>query len=88
MAEQSAVEWLETNFPKIGKSIDMATSFEIHLKFQQAKRKHEQQLKEAYKAGQDNGYEYRDGGVSLINGEECRVNLIDAEEYYQQTYKK
>jgi len=79
MAEQSSVKWLERNFPKIGKLIDTATSLEIHIKFQQAERKHEQQLKEAYKHGQNNGYSYRDGDPS--------VKLITAEEYYQQTYK-
>ena len=57
----------------------METSIEIHAKFQHAERMHEQQLKKAYKAGQDNGYSYRDGDPS--------VKLITAEEYYQQTYK-
>jgi hypothetical protein len=77
MAEQSAVEWLETNFPNIGKSIGMGTSLEIHAKFQQAGRMHEQQIKDAYKHGQNNGHSYLYGGVP-----------IDAEEYYQQTFKK
>ena len=43
-------------------------------------QKHEQQIKEAYKHGQNNGYSYRDGNPS--------VKLITAEEYYQQTFKK
>jgi hypothetical protein len=77
MAEQSAVEWLETNFPKIRERIDLSTSLQIHLKFQQAERMHEKQIKDAYGHGQNNGYSYRDGGVP-----------IDAEEYYQQTFKK
>jgi hypothetical protein len=76
MAEQSAVQWLESNFPKIGKSIDTATSLEIHLKFQQAERMHEQQIKDAYGHGHNNGLSYLYGCVP-----------IDAEEYYQQTYK-
>ena len=79
MAEQSVVEWLETNFPKIRERIDLSTSLQIHLKFQQAERMHEKQIKEAYKHGQNNGYSYRDGDPS--------VKLITAEEYYQQTYK-
>jgi hypothetical protein len=77
MAEQSSVKWLERNFPKIGKLIDTATSLEIHIKFQQAERMHEKQIKDAYGHGQNNGYSYKYGGV-----------LIDAEEYYQQTFKK
>ena len=80
MAEQSAVEWLASNFPEIGNSIGMETSIEIHAKFQHAERKHEQQIKEAYKHGQNNGYSYRDGDPS--------VKLITAEEYYQQQFKK
>ena len=80
MTEQTAVEWLERNFPKIGKLIDTATSLEIHIKFQQAERMHEKQIKEAYKHGQNNGFSYMDGDPS--------VKLITAEEYYQQTFKK
>jgi hypothetical protein len=80
MSEQSSVKWLERNFPKIGKLIDTATSLEIHIKFQQAERMHEKQIKEAYKHGQNNGFSYMDGDPS--------VKLITAEEYYQQTFKK
>jgi hypothetical protein len=80
MAEQSAVEWLERNFPKIVKRIDTAASLEIHIKFQQAKRKHEKQIKDAYGHGQNNGFSYMDGDPS--------VKLITSEEYYQQQFKK
>jgi hypothetical protein len=76
MAQQTAVEWLASNFPNIGKSIGMGTSLEIHAKFQHAERMHEKQIKEAYKHGQNNGYQYRN------------VKLITSEEYYQQTFKK
>jgi len=44
----------------------------------QALDMHEKQIKDAYKHGQNNGYEYRDGGV----------NIISAETYYEQTFKK
>jgi DNA repair photolyase len=72
MAKQSAVEWLESNFPEVGKSISLGMTLEIHAKFQKAYRKHEKQIKEAYMAGQNNGYSYEYG----------------AEEYYQETFKK
>jgi hypothetical protein len=61
MAEQSAVEWLASNFPNIGERIDMGISIEIHAKFQHAERMHEQQIKEAYKHGQNNGCSYLSG---------------------------
>jgi hypothetical protein len=80
MAEQSAVEWLETNFPDIGKSIGKGTSLEIHAKFQHAERMHEKQIKEAYGHGQNNGCSYLSG--------DPYANLITAEQYYQQTFKK
>jgi hypothetical protein len=80
MAEQSAVEWLETNFPKIRERIDLSTSLQIHLKFQQAERMHEKQIKDAYGHGHNNGCSYLYGDPS--------VKLITAEEYYQQQFKK
>jgi hypothetical protein len=80
MAEQSAVKWLERNFPKIGKLIDTATSLEIHIKFQQAERMHEKQIKDAYGHGHNNGCSYLSG--------DPYANLITAEEYYQQQFKK
>jgi hypothetical protein len=76
MAEQSAVEWLASNFPNIGERIDMETSIEIHAKFQHAERMHEKQIKDAYGHGHNNGLSYLYGCVP-----------INAEEYYQQTYK-
>ena len=42
-----------------------------------AKEMEKEQIKDAYGHGQNNGYSYRDVGVP-----------IDAEEYYQQTFKK
>jgi antirestriction protein len=72
MAEQSAVKWLASNFPELGKYIGLGMSFEILAKFQQAERKHEQQIKEAYKHGQNNECSYEYG----------------AEEYYNETFNK
>jgi len=78
--QQSAVQWLETNFPKIGKSIDTATSLEIHVKFQQAKRMHEQQIKDAYEKGETNG-------IKSTNNANY-TSLKTSEQYYNETFKK
>ena len=84
MAEQSAFEWLESNFPNIGKSIGMGTSLEIHAKFQQAARMHEQQIKDAYSHG------WHDGQDVIIS----QVKHIDkggddaGEKFYNETFKK
>jgi hypothetical protein len=80
---QTSVEWLENQLTlALGDELkDLRGLFVV------AKEMHEKEIKDAYGHGQNNGYQYRDGGVSLIDGEECRVDLIDAEEYYQQTFK-
>ena len=84
---QTAVEWLidqvQDFFVIPFDVLEQAKEIE-----KQREQKHEQQIKDAYVDGQKNGYEYRDGGVSLIDGEECRVDLIDAEEYYNEQFKK
>ena len=77
MAQQTAVEWLSNNFPKVGKYITLEMTFEIHAKFQQAERMHEMQIKDAYKHGQKNEFSHVMVGKILITGEE----------YYEQTYK-
>ena len=76
MAQQTAVEWLSNNLPKVGKYITLEMTFEIHAKFQQAERMHEMQIKDAYNHGQKNGYNYR--GI--------RKGFISEELYYEQTY--
>ena len=76
MAQQTAVEWLSNNFPKVGKYITLEMTFEIHAKFQQAERMHEMQIKDAYDQGQNNGYNYRGTGKGFISDEL----------YYEQTY--
>jgi hypothetical protein len=78
MAEQSAVEWLGTNFPNIGKSIGMGTSLEIHAKFQQAERMHEKQIKDAYEKGETNG-------IKSTNNANY-TSLKTSEQYYNETY--
>ena len=80
MAEQSAVEWLERNFPKIGELIDMGTSIEIHAKFQHAERMHEKQIKEAYEKGETNG-------IKSTNNANY-TSLKTSEQYYNETFKK
>ena len=81
MAEQTYGEWIRSNpeIPNIGERIDMETSIEIHAKFQHAERMHEQQIKDAYGHGQNNGCSYLSG--------DPYANLITAEQYYQQTFK-
>jgi hypothetical protein len=77
MAEQTAVEWLVEQL-KIEEGIDFIPTslFERAKEMEkQRERMHEQQIKEAYGHGHNNGCSYLYGGVP-----------IDAEEYYQQTY--
>ena len=54
----------------------MEVALELHAKFQQAERMHKQQTVDAYKHGQNNGYNYRSNGRGYITGEE----------YYEQTF--
>jgi hypothetical protein len=82
--EQTAVEWLASNFPNIGERIDMETSIEIHAKFQHAERMHEKQIKDAYSHG------WHDGQDVIIS----QVKHIDkggddaGEKFYNETFKK
>jgi len=46
----------------------------------QRERMHEKQIKDAYGHGKNNGYSYLSG--------DPYANLITAEQYYQQTFKK
>ena len=72
----TAVEWLNNNMPNVGHYIPMEVALELHAKFQQAERMHEMQIKDAYKHGQNNGYNYRSNGRGYITGEE----------YFEQTF--
>ena len=78
--EMTAVEWLSNNFPKVGKYITLEMTFEIHAKFQEAERMHQQQIKDAFYKGRTQGIK----GMSNAH----YTSLITAEEYYQQTFKK
>ena len=73
----TAVDWLNNNMPNVGHYIPMEVALELHAKFQQAERMHKQQTVDAYKHGQNNGYNYRSNGRGYITGEE----------YYEQTFK-
>ena len=73
----TAVEWLNNNMPNVGHYIPMEVALELHAKFQQAERMHEKQVVDAYKHGQNNGYNFRGTSKGYITGEE----------YFEQTYK-
>jgi len=70
MAQQTAVEWL---IEKIHKN--MGVWIPPHIQ-DQAKALEKEQIVNTYKHGQNNGYMYKDVGN----------DIIDAEQYYNQTY--
>ena len=75
MAQQTAVEYLMNHFRMLhiwhdGEPDEMLEAFE------QAERMNEQQTIDAYKHGQNNGYNYRSNGRGYITGEE----------YFEQTF--
>ena len=73
---QTSVEWLE-------KQLTLALNDEVKdLRglFVVAKEMHEKEIKDAYGHGKNNGYSYLSG--------DPYANLITAEQYYQQTFKK
>jgi hypothetical protein len=73
MAEQSAVEFLENQLTlALGDELK-----DLRGLFVVAKEMHEKEIKDAYGHGHNNGLSYLYGCVP-----------IDAEEYYQQTFKK
>ena len=68
MAQQTAVEYLFKQYELTG---DISNS-----QWDKAKRIHKEQTVDAYKHGQNNGYNYRSNGRGYITGEE----------YFEQTY--
>ena len=79
MAQQTAVEWLNNNMPNVGHYIPMEVALELHAKFQQAERMHEEQVIDFGKKCQMvHDVEYGDGAVTF---------LFTPEELYEQTYK-
>ena len=74
----TAVEWLIKEIQNrqngIVDSLPVLSTDELYVK---AKRMQMQQTIDAYKHGQNNGYNYRGTGKGYIEGEE----------YYNQTYK-
>ena len=73
----TAVEWLIEQLYSHSGHIDVLDVAELNGYFDQAKQMHEKQVVDAYKHGQNNGYNYRSNGTNYITGEE----------YYEQTYK-
>jgi hypothetical protein len=72
MKEQTAVEWLYENI--LLTPLDIRS---INKCLEQAKEMEKEQILESYKHGQNNGYMYRDGNS----------NIIQAEQYYNETYE-
>ena len=78
--QKTAVEWLMSNLPELGKYIPFGISFEILAKSQQAKELEKQQMIDFGKKCQMvHDVEYGDGAVTF---------LCTPEELYEQTYKK
>ena len=74
--KQTAVEWLEQEFIKLEKTTGVfGVMYEI---IEQAKAMEKEQCINDYKHGQNNGYMYRDG----------QSKIIEAEQYYNETYGK
>ena len=69
---KTAVEWLISRLNKQGFA-QVVTDEEI----EQAKEMEKEQIIQAYEHGQNNGYMYRDGNS----------NIIQAEQYYNETFK-
>jgi hypothetical protein len=82
MKKQTSVEWLIdylTNIkelPFIRQNLNMNEQNILNDIIKQAKEMEKEQIMEAYNHGQNNGYMYRDG-----NG-----NIIQAEQYYKETF--
>ena len=75
MAQQTAVEWLVN---KIYMVIPNEERNFLEGLRDEAKAMDKQQKIDAYMHGQNNGYMYRDGVG----------NIIDGEQYYNETYNK
>ena len=80
---QSAVEWLIEELIKQDRRSN-PNSFTVQIYFEASKNifdhaleMNKQQTIDAYKHGQNNGYNYRSNGTNYITGEE----------YFEQTYK-
>jgi len=69
----TAVEWFED---QVGHNSLMGLK-EWDEIFEKAKEMEKEQILESYKHGQNNGYMYRDGNS----------NIIQAEQYYNETYE-
>jgi hypothetical protein len=70
---KTAVEWLVEQLD----GENHLTDNEIKRILKQAKEMEKQQIKHAYKHGQNNGYMYKDGNSKIIR----------AEQYYNETFK-
>ncbi len=71
--EMTAVEWL-LKFIEPSLTPEQKQFFSIVIP--QSKKMNEQQTVDAYKHGQNNGYNYRSNGTNYITGEQ----------YYNETY--
>jgi hypothetical protein len=70
----TAVEWLKQNLPNLGEHIPFGVSMELHAKFQQALEMEWQQIIDAHVTGH--------------NASSSTIKQHDAEQYYNETYKK
>jgi hypothetical protein len=85
MKQETAVDWFIDNafnsgvlsFTNKPEMIERNAIIQQAKEIEKANEMHEQQIKDAYQHGQNNGWSYRDGYVKLIT----------SEEYYEQTYK-
>jgi hypothetical protein len=81
--KQTALEWLDEQLQIMdSKSYNNLIQIEMGRDnyrdmIQQAKEMFENQIMDAYEHGQNNGYMYRDGNS----------NIIQAEQYYNETFK-
>jgi hypothetical protein len=75
---KTAVEWLQqevilqTNLP-----LNLENVLVFNKLIEQANKMFEEQIMDAYEHGQNNGYMYRDGNS----------NIIQAQQYYNETFK-
>ena len=74
--KQTAVEWLHNQL-HLNISLYQDEWQIIEGLMEQAKEMEKEQILESYKHGQNNGYMYRDGNS----------NIIQAEQYYNETFK-
>ena len=76
--EITAVDWLVKHWKKLQAKGEKMTWQQVIDITELSKAMEKQQMKDAYKHGQNNGYMFSDGVG----------NIIDAEQYYNQTYNK